>query len=101
MKMSVVSTAVALAACLCSSVFADEHKTTTKEEFKEWCDAWKGRWVGEVTFVADWPGLRKRGENVTAYFEATAIEDGKRMLWKFFGGAGSGTILFAYDAVAK
>ena len=101
MKMSVACTAVALAICLCSSAIADQQKTTTKEEFKEWCDAWQGRWVGEVTFIADWPGLGKRGEKVTAYLEATTIEDGKGMLWKFVGGAGSGTVLFAYDAVAK
>lgn len=101
MKKIVSSTVVALALCVCSSVFADQQKTTTKEDFKEWCDAWQGRWVGEVTFVADWPGLGKRGEKVTAYLEATFIEDGKGMVWKFVGGTGSATILFAYDAVTK
>ena len=77
MKKFLSSTAVAVALCLCSSVFADQQKTTTKEEFNEWCDAWKGRWVGEVTFVADWPGLGKRGEKVTAYLDATPLKTGK------------------------
>lgn len=84
-----------------SPVAADQHKTTTKADFKEWCDAWAGRWVGDVTWVADWPGLGKKGEKVTAYSEVTIIEDGNGLVMKFFGGDGSGTLLYAYDSAAK
>ena len=101
MKKSSVCTAFVFVAFLSSSVLADHHKTTTREDFKQWCDAWKGRWIGEVTWVADWPGLGKKGDKVTAYLEATTIEDGNGMVAKFFGGNGSGTVVFAYDAVAK
>jgi hypothetical protein len=101
MKTSLVLVAVALVTGFASLSFADHHRTTTKADFQEWCDAWEGRWVGEVTFVADWPGLGKRGEKVTAYLQATKIEDGKGMTWKFFGGVGSGTVLIAYDTAAQ
>ena len=101
MTKSTVCTAFVVVAFLSSSVLADHHKTTSRKDFAEWCDAWKGRWVGDVTWVADWPGLGKKGDKVTAYLEITTIEEGNGLVFKFFGGNGSGTVLFAYDAVAK
>ena len=57
--------------------------------------------MGDVTWVADWPGLGKKGEKVTAYSENTVTEDGNAMVTKFYGGNGSGTGLIAFDALAK
>jgi hypothetical protein len=74
---------------------------TSREDFKEWCNAFEGRWVGKVKWVADWPGLGNRGETVTAYLEAKSIEDGHAMIMRFFGGNGSSTLLYAYDSGAK
>ena len=73
----------------------------TREDFNEWCGAMEGRWLGKVTWVADWPGLGKKGDTVTAYLDVTTIEDGNGLVFKFYGGNGSGTILYTYDAAAK
>jgi hypothetical protein len=61
----------------------------------------KGRWVGEVTWVADFPGFGKRGDKVTAYVESRVVEDGSALIVRFFAGTGSATGLIAYDADAK
>ena len=91
------------AAVMTVSLFAFEviGQESSRADFKEHCDAFVGRWVGDVTWVADWPGLGKRGEKVTAYIEARYIEDGQAMLLKFFGGNGSATLLTVYDAGAN
>jgi hypothetical protein len=74
---------------------------TTRAEFQEYCDLQVGRWIGDVTWVTDWPGFGKKGDKVTCYFEAKMVEDGNVMTTRFFGGAGSGTGLVFYDAAAK
>ncbi|MGI6418826.1 MAG: hypothetical protein ACOX1P_24525, partial [Thermoguttaceae bacterium] len=74
---------------------------STREDFKEYCRLLQGRWVGDVTWVADWPGFGKKGEKVTAYCETKIVEDGNVMIQRFFGGPGSGTGLYAYDATVK
>lgn len=79
-------------------VFAQQ---ASREDFKKYCQMWEGRWVGDVTWVTDWPGFGKKGDKVTAYFEATMVEDGNLMATRFFGGAGSGTGIVLYDAGAK
>lgn len=73
----------------------------SREDFREYCRLLQGRWVGDVTWVADWPGFGKKGEKVTAYGENKIVEDGNVMIQRFFGGAGSGTGVYAYDANAK
>ena len=90
-----------LFALLATPVFADHHKTTTKEDFLKFCNDLEGRWVGEVTWVADWPGLGKRGDKVTAYLDVTVAEDGHALLLRFYGGNGSGTRIYGYDARTK
>lgn len=74
---------------------------TTREEFKEFCQAMSGRWVGDITWIMDWPGFGKRGDKVTAYSENKVMEDGHSMLGRFYGGPGSGTSIAVYDAGAK
>ena len=81
-----------------SPVFAQQ---ASREDFKQYCQMWEGRWVGDVTWVTDWPGFGKKGDKVTAYFEAKMVEDGNLMTTRFFGGAGSGTGIILYDASAK
>jgi hypothetical protein len=73
----------------------------SREDFKEYCQMRQGRWVGDVTWVTNWPGFGKKGDKVTAYFEAKMVEDGNLMTTRFFGGAGSGTGITLYDAGAK
>ena len=73
----------------------------TRKEFKEYCQLNEGRWIGDVTWVADWPGFGKKGDKVTAYFEAVIAEDGNAMTMRFLGGEGSGTGICYFDAGAK
>lgn len=74
---------------------------STREDFKEFCRMADGRWVGDVTWNADWPGLGKRGEKVTGYSEMKVVEDGQVILTRFFGGTGSSVGTIVYDAGAK
>lgn len=74
---------------------------STREDFKEYCQALTGRWVGDVTWEADWPGMGKRGEKATAYGEIRLAEDGHALVGRFFGGSGSWTWTAFYDAGAR
>jgi len=76
-------------------------KPTTHEDFDEYCKLNEGRWVGDVTFQADLPGLGKKGEKVTAYYEGTMTEDGNVLIEKFYEGKGTGTGFTVYDAGTK
>ena len=76
-------------------------RDSTPADFERFCELMEGRWVGEVTWVADWPGLGKRGDKSVAFLSYTPTDDGKGMLVKFVGGTGSATGLAAYDAVDK
>ena len=40
---------------------------TTRADFQKYCKAMEGRWIGEVVWVADWPGFGKKGEKVTGF----------------------------------
>lgn len=73
----------------------------TREDFREYCQMMSGRWVGDVTWDADWPGMGKRGEKVTAYGEIRLAEDGHALVGRFFGGAGSWSWTTLYDAGAQ
>ena len=73
----------------------------TRDEFKELCAIWQGRWIGDVIWVADWPGLGKKGDKATAYWDCTVTEDGHVLQGNFYGGSGSGTVLIAFDTGAK
>ena len=97
MRLAGLFTAPLLIA-LAAPAFTQE---STREDFKEYCRLLQGRWVGDVTWVADWPGFGKKGEKVTAYCETKIVEDGNVMIQRFFGGPGSGTGLYAYDATVK
>ena len=74
---------------------------TTREDFKKWCSQIEGRWIGDVTWVTDWPGFGKKGDKVTAYWQGCVSEDGNVMVANFFGGAGSNTGLVYYDSASK
>lgn len=74
---------------------------SSRQDFEEYCKSWEGRWIGDVTWVADWPGLGKKGDKVTAYFDAKIIEDGNALLARFHGGNGSATLLTVYDPARK
>ncbi len=73
----------------------------SEEEFKAYQSAMEGRWVGEITWIADWPGLGKKGDKVTGYASNRAAADGRASVGQFYGGNGTGRWLLVYDAGAK
>jgi hypothetical protein len=97
MKLPSVCAALVIATLTANAVAQE----STPEDFKAYCKAMEGRWVGEVTWVADWPGLGKRGDTVTAYSENVIAEDGNALVQRFYGGNGSATGITAFDAGAK
>jgi hypothetical protein len=90
--------AVAIVALIASVA---DGQTVSNSEYEEFRENFTGRWVGEVKWVADWPGLGKKGDTATCYLDVDQIEDGNAMIGKFYGGAGSGTALWVYDAGSK
>lgn len=75
--------------------------TATRAEFEEFCNTFKGRWIGDVTWAIDFPGYGRKGENVTAYWKGEMIADGSAMLATFYGGNGTGIAIFYYDPGTK
>lgn len=83
------------------SVLPAMGQQATRADFDEYNKANVGRWVGQVTFVANWPGFGKKGEKVTGYWEAKLSEDGNALITKGFNGTGSSSSIVVYDAAAK
>jgi hypothetical protein len=97
MKLRTSTTAL-LVAVFAAPVFAQE---STRDDFREFCQAWQGRWVGDVTWVADFPGFGRKGEKVTAYADCKTAHDGNALIVNYYGGNGSATWMVAFDAGAK
>ena len=74
---------------------------STRADFKEFCKAMEGRWIGEVIFVTDWPGFSKKGDKVTGYTDFRISHNGNVLEGRFNAGPGSGAGLFHYDAGKK
>lgn len=92
----VASLALLLLAALPASA-----QQASREDFKEYCQTMLGRWMGEVTWVADWPGVGKRGDKVTGYSEITLALDGQAIIGRFYGGAASSAWMVVYDVGGK
>jgi hypothetical protein len=74
---------------------------SSRADFEDYLKAWEGRWVGEFTWVTDWPGMGKRGDRVTAYAECKVIADGNALSGTFYGGNGSSNWITVFDAATK
>ncbi len=98
MKSTALSALVTFSLLLSTPVLAQE---SSRADFEEFCKAMEGRWVGDVVWIADWPGLGKKGDRVTCYCELTIVNDGNALLGRFYGGDGAGTWLTVYDAAKK
>ena len=98
MKSKAVSAFAALVLMIATPAVAQE---SSRADFDELCKAMQGRWVGDVVWTSDWPGLGEKGDKVRAYAEIKIIEDGNALLGRFYGGNGSGTWITAYDAASK
>ncbi len=56
---------------------------TTREEFVEFGNLNAGRWVGDITLIADWPGIsKKQGEKVNSHLTVNWIADGSALAEK-------------------
>ena len=76
----------------------DNKMQSTRADFKEFCQAMQGRWIGEVIWITDWPGFGKKGDKVTAYSDFRISHNGHVLLGRFNGGPGAGTGMVHYDA---
>ena len=73
---------------------------SSADNFEAWRTARERRWVGDVTWIADWPGLGKKGDKITGYSEIRAAADGHVLIGQFFGGSGTNHWITYYDAGA-
>jgi hypothetical protein len=96
--MKAVTVCIILIAGLTPSVLGQE---ATPEDFAKFCADIQGRWVGDVTWVIDWPGLGNKGEKVTAYWEGRTSLEGNLLLGKYHGGTGTDTGMTFFDPARK
>jgi hypothetical protein len=77
-------------------------QNSTAEDFREFGDLMTGRWSGDVTLIADWPGLKKKaGEKLVNYHTRTWVADKKGFISNNVGGETSGFSLCGYDPIKK
>ena len=74
---------------------------SSRADFEELLQAMEGRWIGDVTWNTDWPGLGKKGDKTTGYVELRVIADGNVLLGTFYGGRGTDSWMTVYDAASK
>jgi hypothetical protein len=100
-RSTAISVAVALLACT-SNALADHHETSTFEEFQDLGKLVVGRWVGDIKFIADWPGQDLgKGDRVVGYTQYDWVADKRALRNTGTAGNVSHTALFAWDPVAK
>ena len=76
-------------------------KTAANALWKEFGELLLGRWIGEVTLIADWPGLGKKGEKVTAHGTGRWAADKRGFLEEYYCGQGTNTNFYFWDPAAK
>ena len=96
--MKLVAAMIAL--LITFSASAAPGQTSSQEEFKDLCTALHGRWVSVISMPVDYPGLAKKGEQVTAYVDFRLTADGSALLGTAYSGDGAVTVLTMYDPVA-
>jgi hypothetical protein len=75
---------------------------STPQDFQELGKLMVGRWSGDITLIADWPGMKKKaGEKLINYRTAQWAADGKAFTDTVVGGETTGISLWIFDPVAK
>ena len=97
MKLAAPMTALLIAAIVSPAL----GQQSSREDFQDYCKASQGRWVGNVTWIADWPGLGKKGDTVTGYSDFKIIADGNALWGTFYGGNGAAHVFTVFDAGSK
>lgn len=83
-------------------VFSSTDTTSTREEFQELGNLVQGRWIGDITLIADWPGLnRKQGEKVIGYQVVRWVADGHALLTESIVGDGTSQMFEYWDPISK
>ena len=76
--------------------------TSTAEQCEKFVNKMAGRWSGEITLIADWPGLKKkRGEKLVNYQTRRKLADGKSFMATITGGETTATDLCAFDPASR
>ena len=60
-----------------------------------------GRWMSEITWAVDYPGIGKKGEKVTGYTVYRWIADGTAIECEWYAGKTTGKVLWGWDASSK
>lgn len=79
-----------------------EDPESTPDEFREFGKLLVGRWAGDITLIADWPGQeKKQGEEIVGYSTYSLIADGMGIEWESVAGTTAAKTLIVYDASTK
>jgi hypothetical protein len=73
----------------------------TPAPLKQVGDMIVGRWMGEVTWAVDYPGVGRKGEKVTSYSVCRWTADNMGIECEDLSGKATGKSLVWYDASAK
>jgi len=95
-----IRTSLAVTLFLLVNAPAGLAQQSTFADFEAYRDAMVGRWVGEVTWITDWPGLGVKGEKTIAHSENRSEADGRLMTMSFYGGNGTSRSIVIFDAAA-
>lgn len=94
-------TAVAISLLLVLSASRAFCQTATRAEFEEFCEEHAGRWVGEVVLTTGSPGLAKKDDKVTVYWDGYLAADGNTIDARFYRGSDSVVSMRYYDPGVK
>lgn len=77
-------------------------KTATVEDFKEFGSLMVGRWSGDVTLIADWPGQKKKvGDKIISYATRRWVSDGHAIVATTHAGTAIGNEFWTFDPASK
>jgi len=97
MKVAASTTAL-FVAILASPAFSQE---TSREDFQRYGNMMVGRWIGDVTLVADLPGFGKKGDKLIVHLSIRWISDRNGLEGEAFAGPGTGRSFLFWDPAAK
>ena len=96
MTRAMMITALFTLLAACSSAA----QRSTFSDFEDFVDTMEGRWVGEVTWITDWPGLGQKGDKTTGHTEMRSAADGRVLIASFYGGNGTSRWVTVFDAAS-
>ena len=77
-------------------------KPSNHSQLKEWGELVVGRWVSDITLIADWQGQsKKQGEKLIGHQSVKWIVDKMGIEEESFAGDTTGKTIYAWDAAAK